>query len=389
MTGETAEAGGVLLMGGDCGALGAARSLGRLGIDIRFLPGVNSVAGFSRYARRVKDWPGAEADGAIGWLERYATHGDAQGFVLMPAGDSEVRLVTGNHARLSELYHVAAPPWQTLRYAADKQLTYERAAGLGIGHPRTWRLADAEAARNTELIFPLILKPAMKEGVNALTKAKAWRINDREQFLPLFEKALQLAGAGGLVVQELIPDTGLNQFSYTAFYDRGEPRAVMAARRTRQWPRKVGTGTFVETLGPQAFEADAEKFLQSLEYTGLVEIEFMLDPRDGQFKLIDVNPRIWTWHTLGLSAGVNFAIEVWSHANGRSTAKSRAAPGHSWIYMLRDIPAACGEIFAGNLRLPAYLQQLRKVSSFANFAWDDPLPALADPPAIVLRRFRR
>ena len=56
--------------------------------------------------------------------------------------------------------------------------------------------------------------------------------------------------------------------------------------------------------------------------------------------------------------------------------------------MLRDIPAACSEIFAGNLGLPAYLRQLREVSGFANFAWDDPLPALADAPAIILRKLR-
>lgn len=110
------------------------------------------------------------------------------------------------------------------------------------------------AAEQADLVYPLILKPAMKEGVNALTIAKAWRANDRAEFLGLFDEALILAGAGGLIVQELIPDDGTNQFSYCAFCDRGEPLVVMAARRTRQSPRKAGTGTFVETLGPQAFE---------------------------------------------------------------------------------------------------------------------------------------
>jgi len=97
-------AGGVLLLGGDIGALGVARSLGRRGIPVHFLPGPNPVAGFSRYAKTVAHWPGAEAEGAPVWLENYAHANGAEGWVLIPAGDSEVRLVTGNHARLSQVY---------------------------------------------------------------------------------------------------------------------------------------------------------------------------------------------------------------------------------------------------------------------------------------------
>lgn len=383
------EAGGVLLMGGDCGALGVARSLGRMGIGIRFLPGPNRIATYSRYTDTIPDWPGAESEDALAWLEDYATRAGARGFVLIPAGDSEVRLVTGHHERLSELYRVTTPPWPVTRYAGDKTLTYARAAELGIGHPRTYRIDDLAAAEQADLPYPLIIKPAMKEGVNALTTDKAWRVDDRDAFLARFAQGLALAGAGGLIVQELIPDDGQNQFSYAAFYEDGEPRLVMTARRTRQKPRKAGTGTFVETLGPCAFEADAETFLRSLDYTGLVEIEFMCDPRDGSYRLIDVNPRVWTWNALGLPAGVNFAKAVWEHANGVPVTRGRAAAGCSWLYTARDIPSALGDIRDGILPLPAYLRQIVKASSYATVAKDDILPALVDVPLGFGRMLRR
>ena len=97
------------------------------------------------------------------------------------------------------------------------------AAELAIGHPRTYRIADVEQASSAELDYPVILKPAMKEGVNALTAAKAWRVDTRDEFLLRFSEGLSFAGAGGLVVQELIPDDGSNQFSYCAFCVEGEP----------------------------------------------------------------------------------------------------------------------------------------------------------------------
>ncbi len=380
---------GVLLMGGDCGALGVARSLGPLGIPIRFLPGANPVARYSRYTKTIADWPGAEADGALGWLINYAAAGDARGWLLIPAGDREVRLVTNHYERLGQFYCLSTPPWQVTRWAGDKTLTYGRAEDLRISHPRTYRISSSTAAETADLTYPLILKPAMKEGNNALTAAKAWRAEDATQFLRLFDEALRLAGAGGLIVQELIPDDGTNQFSYCAFYQDGAPRVVMTARRTRQKPRQAGTGTFVETLGPMPFERAAEAFLKSLNYSGLAEIEFMLDPRDRRYKLIDVNPRIWTWHALGLPAGVNFAFAVWQHANGLAVTPGRAAAGHSWIYAARDVIPALLDIRDGRLRLTDYLRQVGGASAYATLSATDPLPALADFPAGLLRILRR
>ena len=130
-------------------------------------------------------------------------------------------------------------------------------------------------------------------------------------------------------------------------------------------------------------------FLRSLNYTGLVEIEFMQDPRDGRFKLIDVNPRIWTWHALGLAAGVNFALAPWQHATGQVIPPARAAAGHSWLYGLQDLPVALAEIADGRLRPWTYLRQLFGASAYATLSLSDPLPVLADVPMSLLRYLRR
>lgn len=383
-----AAAGGVILLGGDCSALGVARSLAPSGVKVWFLPGANPLARFSRNLKTIHGWPGAEDAGALPFLEQLATAGGYQGAVLLPAGDSEVRLVTMHHERLSRHFRLTTPPWEVTRFCADKQLTYALCAAQGLGHPHTQIVHDVDAARAAALRFPVVLKPAMKEGVNALTRAKMWVAKDEGELLARLDEALKLAGEGGLIVQELIPDDGANQFSYCAFAIEGEPRVVMAARRTRQRPRKAGTGTFVETLPPQSFEGEAASFLRLLRYTGLVEIEYMRDPRDGTFKLIDANPRIWTWHALGLPAGVNFAEAVWRHANRLDVPLQRAKEGHNWIYASRDITVAIREIAEGKLSLAGYLKQLTSASAYAAFDIKDPLPACADIPLSLVRRFR-
>jgi predicted ATP-grasp superfamily ATP-dependent carboligase len=380
---------GVLLMGGDYSALGLSRSLMPHGVPVRILPGPNRLATYSRTIDTVPGWPGAEHPEALSMLLELARTGATWGWVLAPAGDSEVRLVSAHHDVLSHSYRLTTPPASIIRHCSDKRLTYELAGHLGLGHPETYTLSGIDAARKAWLRFPLVLKPAMKEGQNALTIAKAWRIEDRAELIARLPEALRLAGEGGLVVQESIPDTGANQYSYCAFCVEGRPLLVMAARRTRQFPRKAGTGTFVETLPPQAFERDAEIFLKALNFTGLVEIEFMHDARDGRFKLIDVNPRLWTWHALGLAAGIDFAFAMWSHAVGRLVAPRRAAPGHSWINGLRDVPAALADIVEGRLTPAAYVRQVFGASAYAVFAANDPLPAIADIPFSLGRSLSR
>ncbi|PYT21377.1 MAG: hypothetical protein DMG57_38840 [Acidobacteria bacterium] len=54
----------------------------------------------------------------------------------------------------------------------------------------------------------------------------------------------------------------------------------------------------------------------AMRFTGLVEIEFKRDSRDGKFKVLDMNPRVWGWHTLCGRAGVDFPYLTWLLVRG-------------------------------------------------------------------------
>ena len=107
-------------------------------------------------------------------------------------------------------------------------------------------------------------------------------------------------GAGNVVVQELIPGGGESQFSYAALWRDGEPVAEFTARRTRQYPVDFGyTSTCVEVVDNQQATDAARKILKSAGHSGSgrggVQIR---DGRDGSLKLLDVNPRPWSWFGL-------------------------------------------------------------------------------------------
>lgn len=376
---------GAVVIGGDCGALGVARSLGRRGIPVFFLSDSNPLAAYSRYTTRHIHWPGANHPDAAGWLLSLAHDHGLNGWTLFPAADADVRMIAHHHGDLSSTFRLCTPPWETTKWAADKHLTYERAATLKIDHPKTYAVSGAADLAALDCRFPLILKPAVKEGQNALTNSKAWQIDDRDMLIRVFDQAQSLAGSGGLIVQELIPGDGSTQFSYAAVCKDGRPILSMVARRSRQQPSDFGTGTYVETVENDGVEASAEKFLESIGYSGMVEMEFKLDSRDASFKLIDVNPRVWTWNSLGTVAGVDFPLTMWRIVYGENLPRMRARPGAAWMYVSRDLPEAFKQVLAGTLSPLSYLRCFGKPMAFATFSADDPLPALVDLPLTLKR----
>src|SRR3712207_2434983 len=47
------------------------------------------------------------------------------------------------------------------------------------------------------------------------------------------------------------------------------------------------------------------RLLRTLGYHGIAQVETKLDPRDGRYKLIEINPRLWQWHGLAAACGVD------------------------------------------------------------------------------------
>jgi D-aspartate ligase len=132
-------------------------------------------------------------------------------------------------------------------------------------------------------------------------------------------------------------------------------------------------------------EAAACRFLRSIGYSGIAEVEFKYDARDGRYKILDVNARAWTWIALGHVAGVDFPYLLWRLATGESVAQMRGRAGAAWLHLSRDLMAAGQEILAGTFSPASYLKSFRRLMEFAAFAADDPLPGIVDLPLAFAR----
>ena len=379
------------MLGASYRSLGVLRSLGRRGITVWLLRDErHTIADHSRYARAVLPWPAlaeetAQADHLVELAERHRL----KGWTLIPTDDETAAMVSRAHARLSEHYRVGVAPWESMRWAYDKRLTYRLGCDLGLHQPRTW-LAGEDGFEHADVMFPAILKPAFKRERNRFTTEKAWPVSDQATLERAFGEACKLVAREEILLQELIPGDGRSQLSYAALAHDGRVLAWLAACRARQYPMDFGReSTYVYTADIPDIEEASVALIAEMNFSGLVEIEFKRDARDSKAKLLDINPRVWGWHSLGPRAGVDFVELLWRQLHGEALAPVSGRAGVRWVRGSTDVATCARELIAGRLGPRSYWESLRGPRERAMFAVDDPLPGLLDAPLLMIRRLGR
>jgi len=382
---------GAVVMGADYRALGVVRSLGRRGIPVWVVKqGGHLVAAASRYTPRTVPWPGGGDQAKIEFLLDLSAKHDLDGWLLIPTDDYTVGLASGHYKELASRYRLTVPPWETLRWACDKRLLHQLAEKLAIDQPWTACPLNREHLAAIDCPFPVILKPAVRLKPSNLAIPKAWLAEDRDCLLARYDEASALLPSEDLLVQEIVPGGGETQFSYAALCNNGRSVASVVARRTRQFPKDFGQlSTYVETVDLPELIEPAERLLAEVGFHGLAEVEFKRDPRNGRCKVLDINPRVWGWHTLSKRAGVDFPYLLWLLATGQPVPHLRGRAGERWVHLSADLRVAIEEILGGRLSWWDYLRSIRGPLESALFSWDDPLPGLFDLPLFAYAAGKR
>jgi D-aspartate ligase len=382
---------GAVVCGGDYLGLGIVRSLGRKGIPVCVIDDEYSISRFSQYSTHAVRVPDLRDERrTVDTVLELGRRLGLDGWVLYPTREEIVAAFSRHRSVLAELFRVPTPDWNTVKWAWDKRNTYRLAQQLDIPTARTWYPTTVGDLASIDGPFPLAIKPAIKEHFFYATKAKAWRVDTRDDLVERYEEASAFLPPDEIILQDLVPGDGRHQFAFCAFFKDDRPVGSMVARRRRQHPPEFGrASTYVETVEVPVLERLSERFLAAIDFYGLVEMEYKLDSRDGQYKLLDVNMRAWGYHSLGSEAGVDFAYLLFADQVGQAVEPCRAEAGRRWIRLVTDLPTAGYELLGGRLDVRSYLRSLRSFDTEAVFSRDDPLPGLAELaliPYLALRR---
>lgn len=371
---------GAVVLGGDYQGLGIARSLGRHGVPVCVIDDEKSIARYSRYVEASLFVPSLlDAKEAVRALLEIGRARQLRGWVLYPTRDEQVAALSQHREELSEIFRVPTPGWDTAKWLWDKRNTYGMAERLDIPAPRTWYPQSVDDLEQISGHFPVAIKPAIKEHFIYATKEKAWRADNSAQLRQLFKRALQYIPIEEIMIQDLIPGDGSCQYSYCSFFKQRKSIAHLTACRRRQHPLEFGrSSTYVETVELPLLKEHSERFLSAIDYYGLVEVEFKHDPRDGKYRLLDVNGRTWGYHSIGRRAGTDFPYLLFADQISKLVEPCVGKVGVRWIRLLTDLPTGLLGILNGQIDGRSYLRSLYGCDEEAVFSLDDPLPGMME-----------
>ena len=340
--------------------LSAIRSLRRAGVRVFAVDHNPSALGFrSRYATKVvAPSPLADEDGFVETLR-----GLGPG-VVFATHDEGLRAI----ARHRDSLELLCPFPRDLERLQKKRVQLE--AALHTPDTRFPESASEALAAAEEIGYPVLLKPSEPVGFRQQYGKQAVICHTAAEV----EEAYRQTEPWEPMVQELIPGGDDELYTLGAYLSSSlEPLGLFCGRKLIQTPPGIGTARLAEAVWVDEVVDAGLHLLRALGCNGLSQVEFKRDPRDGTFKLMEVNPRLWQWHSLARASGVDLPLIAYRDLTGEPVEAVRMNGGrHKWAILLMP-----GE--RPVVPRPPFVE--------ATWSWRDPKPALVHA-VRALRRSR-
>jgi D-aspartate ligase len=305
--------------------LAIARTLGSKGHHVVGLS--STAASFGSRSRfcdfRVCPDTQAEPDRCVAFLLQLAESLPARP-ALFPTRDHDVLMIQAHRQVLESRFHLLYPSANIVHQILDKDALSSVAGSIGIRTPSSVTVTDWDAAQHASrhMRLPIIAKPLL---ASDWRRPGVWEVVGRRKAvicwswreLEALYRAVETHNPR-MMVQEFVPggDEQLVTFGSIRTAD-GEIRGF-TGRKLIQIPTGSGTGIAVRAERLPPVEATSRRLLDALQYVGISEVEYKIDPTTQELVLIEINPRHWDQHALGEAVGVGLSSLAVEAIEGRS-----------------------------------------------------------------------
>jgi D-aspartate ligase len=364
-----------LLLGASPNSLSAARSLGRAGLRVVIAETMTDLA-ITR-SRFVEQFLQLEDDDAAITARLMELPEARDKPFLLATGDRYALLVARHQEWLAERYCFVTPSYAALDQIIDKAKLYENARRNGFSCPAFYvvKASNDIAAAIANVSTPCYVKPALGHLWRQVKRTKLERADTAADLRRLLETFVAM----GLVAipQEIIPGADSEVFSVTAYVSRsGECLGFRTKRKLRQLPLDAGNGTVQEICDQPEVSELGLKLLAVSGHRGTATVEFRRDQRNGQFVLIEINPRTSLAQELITRSGLDIPLLAYADAKAKPLPPTVSAIPVRWIDFVSDFRAFRQLRRRGQITTWQWLGSIAGCRAFAYFALDDPRPFL-------------
>ena len=367
----------IYILGNHIQGLGISRIAGRLGYKITlFNDSSLGVARFSNTCNKFIKYKNLDH------LLELLTNNKAEDktAMLIPTNDKLVGFLSDNYDKLDKKYHISIAPTEITEIAFNKRKTYKTATKANIPIPKSYypdNTKDIEQLSNN-IDYPVIIKPAVMFNFYKKSGKKVFLCKTKEELISNYKSAIEIIPKDEVIVQEMLDGGAKHLYSFASYAKNGKPYGSFIVNRLRQKPMDFGVATtFAITVMNERVEALALAFLKEINYTGVSEVEFMFDEKTKDYKLIEINPRTWKWHSMANIVDINLIEMLINDIQGLPILKKRnTVENLGWIEQLTDTFIMITEVLKGRMKFKDYVKSIKIKKEYATFDWKDPLPAL-------------
>lgn len=322
--------------------------------------------------------------------------------VLFPVSDDAVILASKYRDDLQKYYHYVMPDHQTISSVLTKDGLHKVAAQLDIPSSKVYSARSLEEVKDIagKLSYPVILKPVfspswLRDEIMAILRESFLTGPSKVCFCPdpktLVQKYLEIAVYDpNMIIEEVVPGED-RRLGYFCFYlnRESQPLATFAGIKERILPVGFGSATYVRSVYDRALEEISLRLLSRIRYQGLGGVEFKLDPRDGQYKLIEFNARFGMWDSLSMRCGIDIPFIAYSDALRREVEPQFTYRENvRWVDFQRDVRAFLIYNRRKQLSFGAWLRSYFHEKDWAFFTPDDWKPAWVSFRLLVERQVK-
>lgn len=364
------------------GGLGIVRSLGRLGIEVHTVEADPwTPAFYSRYnrGRLWLDVETAPVQEALRKLELLARGLGGQA-LLIPSTDDATMFVDTHALQLREWFRFPQQPDGLVERLRSKKEMYLLARQFEI--PTAETLFPQTRNDVTRFInsaeFPIMLKAIDGNRLFRRCGKKMFIVRSASELLDLYDR-IEDPGAPNLMLQEYIPGGDDTIWMFNGYFNSNSDCLLgFTGKKVRQSPVYSGSTTLGVCLRNDTVDDLTRRFMKAVGYRGMLDVGYRYDARDGQFKILDVNPRIGATFRLFVGDnGLDVARAFYLDMTGQTVPASRLCEGRKWLVEDRDLASSLRYWRDGNLTLGRWLTSFSDVREAAYLTRDDIVPVFA------------
>jgi len=329
----------IIVLGGRIMGLTVIRTLGRRGLNVNLVyHDLNDYATKSKYVRKSFSSPHPETNEIefINFLIALAD--DLKGAIIYPCEDEYLITVAKYKSQLSKYFIVACNELEIISKLICKKYIYKIIQSSNVPTPNNLVTDDIHLATEfaNKIGYPCLVKPSESHIYFKKFGKKMAKVNCDKELLVELENSNSLHL--DVMIQEFIPGNDDSNYSYWGYRCGNRFYAEATAQKVRNDPPGTGSPRVQITKNIPELVPLARKVLDAVDYSGYANVEFKFDSRTGEYKFMEVNPRVNRCMLQAIAGGIDYPWIIYNHlVNGILPDKTQCEEGIYWIDFAKDI----------------------------------------------------